>query len=53
MGHMKDATGNYNLGLRGLIVPSLIAALMMFLLTRSLAKHRLPAPHVDLANEPA
>jgi ACS family tartrate transporter-like MFS transporter len=38
MGRMKDATGNYNLGLRGLAVPSLIAATVMFLLTRSLAQ---------------
>ena len=53
MGRMKDATGNYNLGLRGLIVPGLVAALVMFLLTRSLAKGKLPAPRVDLADEPA
>ena len=53
MGRMKDATGSYNLGLRGLIVPSLIAASVMFLLTRSLAKGKVPAPAVDLANEPA
>jgi MFS transporter, ACS family, tartrate transporter len=53
MGRMKDATGNYNVGLRGLIVPSLAAALVMFLLTRSLAKGKVPAPHADLANEPA
>ncbi len=38
MGRMKDATGTYNLGLRGLVVPSLIAAAVMFLLTRSLAR---------------
>lgn len=53
MGRMKDATGNYNLGLRGLIVPGLVAALVMFLLTRSLAKAKLPAQRVDLADEPA
>lgn len=53
MGRMKDATGNYNLGLRGLIVPSLIAALVMFLLTRNLAKRKLPAARGNLANEPA
>lgn len=53
MGRMKDATGNYNLGLRGLIVPGLVAALVMFLLTRSLAKGKLPAAHIDLADEPA
>jgi MFS transporter, ACS family, tartrate transporter len=51
MGRMKDATGNYNLGLRGLIVPSLTAGLVMFLLTRSLAQRRIPARQVDLANE--
>jgi len=53
MGRMKDATGSYNLGLRGLIVPSLTAALVMFLLTRSLTRSRVPAAKADLANEPA
>jgi MFS transporter, ACS family, tartrate transporter len=53
MGRTKDLTGNYNIGLRGLIVPSLAAALVMFLLTRSLAKGKLPTAHGDLANEPA
>lgn len=53
MGRMKDATGNYNLGLRGLIVPSLIAALVMFMLTRSLARGKVPQADADLANEPA
>jgi ACS family tartrate transporter-like MFS transporter len=38
MGVMKDATGAYWLGLRGLIVPSLGAATTMFVLTRSLAR---------------
>ena len=52
MGRMKDATGNYNLGLRGLIVPSLTAGLVMFLLTRNLAQRRIPIRPVDLANEP-
>jgi len=52
MGRMKDATGNYNFGLRGLIVPSLIAATVMFLLTRSLAQRRIPAGPVNLADEP-
>lgn len=52
MGKTKDATGSYNLGLRGLIVPSLIAALVMFLLTRSLAQRSVPAGAVDLADEP-
>ena len=36
MGLMKDATGSYWLGLRGLVVPSLAAAGIMFALTRSL-----------------
>jgi ACS family tartrate transporter-like MFS transporter len=36
MGVMKDATGSDQAGLRGLIVPSLAAAGMMFLLTRNL-----------------
>jgi len=53
MGRMKDATGNYNLGLRGLIVPSLIAALVMFMLTRSLARGKVAQADADLANEPA
>jgi len=53
LGRMKDATGSYNLGLRGLIVPSLTAALVMFLLTRSLTRSRVPAAKADLANEPA
>jgi len=52
MGRMKDATGNYNLGLRGLIVPSLTAALVMFLLTRSLARPSVSAAPVNLADEP-
>lgn len=38
MGRMKDATGSYELGVRGLLVPALIAAVVMFLLTRSLAR---------------
>ena len=52
MGRMKDATGSYGLGLRGLIVPSLAAALLMFLLTRSLARSSVPASSVNLADEP-
>lgn len=38
MGLMKDATGSDQAGLRGLVVPSLGAAGMMMLLTRSLKK---------------
>jgi MFS transporter, ACS family, tartrate transporter len=40
MGRMKDITGSYWLGLRGLIVPSLMAATLMLVLTRSLARTR-------------
>ena len=36
MGVMKDHTGSYQLGLRGLALPSLIAAAVMFVLTQSL-----------------
>ena len=53
MGRVKDATGSYNLGLRGLIVPSFTAAVVMFLLTRGLARDRVRAARADLANEPA
>jgi ACS family tartrate transporter-like MFS transporter len=38
MGLMKDATGSYQVGMRGLVVPSFAAAGVMFLLTRSLKK---------------
>jgi MFS transporter, ACS family, tartrate transporter len=40
MGRMKDLTGSYWLGLRGLIVPSLLAAALMAVLIRSLARQR-------------
>lgn len=36
MGVMKDATGDYRAGLRGLVIPSLVAAAVMWALTRSL-----------------
>jgi ACS family tartrate transporter-like MFS transporter len=36
MGLMRDATGSYQLGLRGLAIPSLGAAAIMFALTQSL-----------------
>ncbi len=36
MGLMKDKTGSYNIGLIGLLLPSLAAAGIMMLLTRSL-----------------
>jgi MFS transporter, ACS family, tartrate transporter len=38
MGLMKDATGSYQAGLRGLALPALCAAAVMFALTRSLKK---------------
>jgi ACS family tartrate transporter-like MFS transporter len=38
MGLMKDATGSYQAGLRGLALPALGAAAVMFALTRSLNK---------------
>jgi ACS family tartrate transporter-like MFS transporter len=38
MGLMKDATGSYQAGLRGLALPALGAAAVMFALTRSLKK---------------
>jgi ACS family tartrate transporter-like MFS transporter len=54
MGTMKDATGNYWLGLRGLTLPALGAAAIMFALARSLAKGRPVARNLGkLADEPA
>jgi ACS family tartrate transporter-like MFS transporter len=41
MGVMKDSTGSYQAGLRGLALPALGAAAVMFALTRSL-KRRVP-----------
>jgi hypothetical protein len=38
---MKDSTGSYQAGLRGLALPALGAAAVMFALTRSL-KRRVP-----------
>ncbi|MGC1425065.1 MAG: MFS transporter [Terracidiphilus sp.] len=52
MGVTKDATGSYWLGLRGLLVPSLGAALVMFLLMRNLARTYATARIAALANEP-
>jgi len=43
MGLMKDATGSYQAGLRGLALPALGAAAVMFALTRSL-KRRVRVP---------
>ncbi len=38
MGVMKDYTGSYTAGLRGLVLPCLLAAATMYALTRSLAR---------------
>src|SRR5579863_10419031 len=43
MGVMKDATGNYRLGLLGLVLPSLAAVAVLQLLTVNLARPRIPA----------
>jgi ACS family tartrate transporter-like MFS transporter len=40
MGVMKDYTGSYEAGLRGLVLPCLLAAGTMYVLTRSLARRR-------------
>lgn len=53
MGVTKDATGSYWLGLRGLVVPSVAAALVMLALTRSLAQSNQNARLIGLADEPA
>jgi ACS family tartrate transporter-like MFS transporter len=53
MGLMKDATGSYWLGLRGLVIPSLAAAAVMFALTRSLARRPVVQKRADLASETA
>ena len=53
MGRMRDLSGSYQLGLRGLVVPSLGAALVMFVLTRSLARTYAKARIVALADGPA
>jgi ACS family tartrate transporter-like MFS transporter len=38
MGVMKDHTGSYDAGLRGLVLPALLAAATMYVLTRNLAR---------------
>ncbi len=50
MGVMKDHTGSYAAGLRGLVLPSLLAAGTMGALTRNLAR-RPVAPVAELAKE--
>ena len=49
---MKDFTGSYTAGLRGLVLPSLLAAGTMYVLTRNLAR-RPVVPTAVLAAEPA
>lgn len=53
MGVLKDATGTYQAGLRGLLIPSLAAAGIMYALTRSLARPRVVPAESNLANETA
>jgi len=50
MGVMKDATGSYAAGLRGLVLPCLLAAATMYALTRNLAR-RPVATRAELAEE--
>ena len=51
MGLTKDSTGTYLLGLRGLAIPALAGAVVMFVLTRTL-RRRAPLRLVS-ATEPA
>jgi ACS family tartrate transporter-like MFS transporter len=51
MGRVKDATGSYALGLRGLFIPALFAAGVMFTLTRNLARRPASTSAPNLANE--
>ncbi len=53
MGLMKDHTGSYEAGLKGLALPSLLAAGTMFALSRSLARPRSRIAQPDLAGETA
>jgi MFS transporter, ACS family, tartrate transporter len=53
MGRVKDATGSYNSGLLGLIVPSLTAACIAFAVTRSLPRIRQASVSESLADKPA
>ncbi len=54
MGLMKDYTGSYEAGLKGLALPSMLAAGTMFALTRSLTRTRSRvAQPPDLAGETA
>lgn len=47
MGRTRDLAGSYWLGLRGLLVPSLLAALLMAMLIRSLRRQRRPSVDSD------
>jgi hypothetical protein len=49
---MRDYTGSYQAGLRGLVLPCLLAAGTMFALTRSLARRPVIA-RASLAEESA
>lgn len=51
MGVMKDYTGSYQAGLRGLVLPGLLAAGTMYVLTRSLARR--PVVPTNFAQESA
>jgi ACS family tartrate transporter-like MFS transporter len=53
MGVMKDYTGNYEAGLRGLVLPCLLAAGTMYALTRSLARGKMTPRVAALADETA
>lgn len=53
MGRAKDMTGSYWLGLRGLALPSFGAAIVMFVLIRSLERSKPAAEPKLLAEEPA
>jgi ACS family tartrate transporter-like MFS transporter len=53
MGVLKDATGTYWLGLRGLLLPGLTAAAIIFAIGRSLARKQPEASIEDLADEVA
>ncbi|HEY1806362.1 MAG TPA: MFS transporter [Terracidiphilus sp.] len=50
MGVMKDRTGSYDVGLRGLVLPALLAAATMVALTRNLARRPVGAG-AELAEE--
>ena len=50
MGVMKDSTGSYDAGLRGLALPCLLAAATMYMLTRSLVRRPIGA-RAELAKE--